>query len=86
MSGKRITQKVLDNGAVLTRTVGEPEGELTNFNVSLLTQPPTHKKATEFTVEMDGGLCLKLDGRRARTLREVLNRHFDAVECEKNFL
>lgn len=82
MSGKRITQKVLENGAVLTKTVGEPEGELTDFNVSLLSQPVTHKKATEFTVEMDGGVSLRLDGRRAKTLREVLNRHFERVDWE----
>lgn len=80
MTGKRIEQKVMDDGTVSTRTRGTPQGDLTNFDVSLTTRPTHHKKATEFVVELSEHVKLELTGRQAKTLREVLNRHFETVD------
>lgn len=79
MSGKRIQQKVKDNGTVETYTQGNPQGSLDSFDVRLVTSPTHHKQATEFVLELADSVTLQLDGRKARTLLEVLNRHYDAV-------
>lgn len=75
---KRIKQKNV-NGTVVTRTTGDPRGTLPNFDVSVVSHPRQSKKATEMTVDLD---CVEvsLDGRQARTLYEVLSRHFEEVD------
>ena len=77
---KKIRQRIDGNGTVSTFTTGHPRGYAGNFDVAI-TSPPRHfKKSTEMTVEFGDGSYLQLDGRQARTLSEVLSRHFEEVE------
>ena len=77
---KRINQKRNSNGTIKTFTTGRPEGSLPNFDVNI-TSPPRHfKEPTEMTFSVGNKLSITLDGRQARTLNEVLNRHFEKVQ------
>lgn len=77
---KRINQRINQNGTINTFTNGRTEGNLPNFDVFVETPPRNFKKSTEMLVSIGNGLTLNLDGRQARTLNEVLSRHFDQVD------
>ncbi len=76
---KRITQRVNTNGFVETRTTGVPQGDRPNFDVEVVSPPSHYHQATTATVRF-GNNELRLDGRQARTLSEVLSRHFEEMD------
>lgn len=76
---KRIKQN-LNNKMAKTFTTGQPQGNLPNFDVSLTTPSNGQHRPTELRLDfVQGGKRRRLtfDGRQARTLHEVLNRHFE---------
>jgi len=80
---KRINQRNLSNGTVVTRTGGDPRGTLPNFDVRVVSPPRHFKKPTSMIVEYEdfnGTYELELDGRQARTLYRVLSEHFDELD------
>lgn len=75
---KRIKQDFFD-GKVNTFTTGQPRGGLPNFDVSVLSPSHGQHRATELRLDfVRNGRRQRLDfdGRQARTLFEVLSRHF----------
>ena len=77
---KKINQNKSSNGTVTTYTTGSPRGDLPNFDVQITSPPRRFKEPTEMTVSIGSLFSIKLDGRQARTLNEVLNRHFKKVQ------
>ncbi len=84
---KRLQQREREDGTVVTRTSGQPRGDMPSFDVEVATPPRRSKKGTELAIRFrnnDGRqFRLTLNGRQARTLREVLDRHFDRVVREE---
>ncbi len=79
---KRIKQNYTDR-SVNTFTTGQPRGSLPNFDVSITTPDKSQHRPTELHLDFfQGGKRRRLnfDGRQARTLHEVLNRHFSQVD------
>jgi len=82
---KRLRQTTQNDGTFVTRTSGQPRGNMPSFDVEVRSAPSAHKKGTELTVrfrnERDGKQYrVTFNGRQARTLREVLDRHFSEQE------
>lgn len=76
---KRIKQNT-SNRRVKTFTTGQPRGDRPNFDVSISSPADGQHRATELRLDFfQGGKRRRLtfDGRQARTLNEVLNRHFN---------
>lgn len=78
---KRIRQTV-QNGSVRTRTVGSTEGFIANFDVEAFSPASSLKKASELVLQLEGKKPIVLDGRKMKTLRDVLNRHFETLSNE----
>lgn len=75
---KRIKQNY-NNGRANTFTTGQPRGDRPNFDVSVSSPSNGQHRSTELRLDFfQGGKRRRLtfDGRQARTLHEVLDRHF----------
>ena len=81
---KRINQNI-KNGKIRTFTTGTPQGTLPNFDVSITSgESPRSHRRTELKLDFmnDNGKRSRftLNGRNARTLYEVLSRHFSEFD------
>ena len=74
---KRINQYV-ENGRVNTSTTGFPQGGRPNFDVKIESPAFGQHRSTMLTVDV--GFEMEFDGRQARTLYDVLERHFKQVD------
>jgi hypothetical protein len=77
---RKIKQNKRSNGTVRTFTTGKVEGKLPNFDVEVTSPPRRFKESTEMSITIGDKFSFVLDGRQARTLNEVLSRHFDQVQ------
>jgi len=80
---KRINQNT-ESGSVNTFTTGTPRGSLPNFDVNITSPDSGRHRPTELSInyEQNGRRrTVSFDGRNARTLYEVLVRHFDVVDA-----
>lgn len=79
---KRIKQTISEN-RIDTYTTGNPRGNLPNFDVNVTSFNPEFKKATEFNIsyfQSGKRRVAKLDGRQARTIYDILDRHFAELD------
>lgn len=77
---KRIRTFESNNGTTVTTTVGRPEGNLPNFDVTVTSPPTNFKKATEMQINLGDGVTINLNGRQFRTLEKICRQHANAVE------
>lgn len=80
--GKRIKQ-TFNNGRVSTFTTGTARGNLPNFDVSIISPANGQHRKTEFdvsTYQSGKRRKFRLNGRQARTVYEVLSRHFNEID------
>jgi hypothetical protein len=78
---KRINQ-TFESGKITTFTTGNPQGSLPNFDVTISSPAHGQHRSTDMTIEFEQGgrrRRLSFNGRNARTLYEVLSRHFEEV-------
>jgi hypothetical protein len=75
---KKIRQNDFGN-RVRTFTTGRPEGDRPDFNVFMESSPRYYKKGAELVIEHNGEE-FEFDGRHARTIYDVLSRHYEAVD------
>lgn len=79
---KRIKQEY-NSRNVQTFTSGQPRGKLPNFDVSIVSYNKDQHLPTELRLDFfQGGKRRRqsFDGRQARTLFEVLSRHFNQID------
>jgi hypothetical protein len=78
-STKKIDSYLYEDGTIVTKTSGNAGGFLADFDVSVLSPPKNHKKATNLTINV-GGVSINLNGRQFRTLARIAREHEDAVD------
>lgn len=76
---KRIKQSV-ENGSVRTRTSGSPRGDMPNFDVDVFSPATASKKGAVMTLKLEGRKPITLNGRQLKTVRELLDLHFETFE------
>jgi len=75
---KKIRTSKQQNGTIVTKTTGKPEGNLPSFDVFVESPPSCYKKATTMKIRV-AGVSLELTGRQFRTLAKVTRQHENAV-------
>lgn len=79
---KRINQR-FENNSVNTYTTGTPRGNLPNFDVMVTSYSQSQHRPTTLSLDFEQKgkkYNFDFDGRNARTLYEVLTRHFEQVD------